>query len=347
MKAIVSPHFEADGPLQMLRRGQFINHYDVAQRGQQLRLGLEDAGCIIKTISPSELDESNLHELILSIHDAKYINYLQGAWANWSKTPNSSTEILPNISPNRHMQRFNEENPVALAGWYIGDAAAPIGENTWRNAFGSVGASLKAALQLQSGELAAYALCRPSGHHACRDMAMGMCFLNNVAIAAQVLRQKFQRVAILDIDMHHGNGTQQIFYERADVLTLSIHGDPSNFYPFYTGFEQEIGDCEGEGTNVNLPLPSGTRETAYLEALNIAGNKILEFGAQALIVATGFDTFKDDPLSCFKLDSSSYYVIGKAIRSLKLPTLFVQEGGYFVAALRENVRQLVVGFENI
>jgi acetoin utilization deacetylase AcuC-like enzyme len=173
-----------------------------------------------------------------------------------------------------------------------------------------------------------------------------MCFLNNVAIAAQVLRQKFRRVAILDIDMHHGNGTQQIFYQRDDVLTVSIHGDPSSFYPFYSGFEQETGSERGEGFNVNFPLPAGTNETSYLDALNTAGNKILEFGAEALIVATGFDTFKDDPLGCFELDSCSYATIGKMIRSLKLPTLFVQEGGYFIPALRENVRQLVVGFES-
>ncbi|WP_293252852.1 MULTISPECIES: hypothetical protein [unclassified Microcoleus] len=147
-----------------------------------------------------------------------------------------------------------------------------------------------------------------------------------MAIAAQSLLQEFSRVAILDIDMHHGNGAQQIFYRRDDVLTVSIHGDPSNFYPFYSGFAQETGFEQGEGFNVNLPLPAGTNEIAYLEALHSAGNQVLEFGAQALIVATGFDTFKTDPLGCFELESCSYYAIGSMIRSLKLPTLFVQEG---------------------
>ena len=346
MKAIISPYFEAQGPLQMLYRGHFVSHYDVAQRGQQIHLGLIEAECSIEVASLPECDESNLHELILSVHDAKYIDYLQGAWAKWSKMPSSSAEIFPNISPNRHITRFNQ-HPVALAGWYIGDAAAPIGENTWRNALGSVSAVIEAAAQLKSGELAVYALCRPSGHHACQDMAMGMCFLNNVAIAAQALRQQFSRVAILDIDMHHGNGAQQIFYHRDDVLTVSIHGNPSNFYPFYSGFAQETGFEQGEGSNANLPLPAGTNEIAYLEALNTAGNKVLELGAEALIVATGFDTFKSDPLGCFELESCSYYAIGRMIRSLKLPTLFAQEVGYFVPALRENVRQMVVGFESI
>ncbi|BAZ17406.1 histone deacetylase superfamily protein [Calothrix sp. NIES-4071] len=239
MKAILTPYFEANGPLRMLHRGQFISHYDVAQRGQQVYLGLLEAGCAVEIVSPSKLGESNLHQSILSIHDAKYIKYLQGAWANWSKLQNASSEILPNISPNRHMDRFNE-NPVALAGWYIGDAAAPIGENTWQNALGSVGAVIEAASQLKSGELAVYALCRPSGHHACQDMAMGMCFLNNVAIAAQVLRQKFKKVAILDIDMHHGNGTQQIFYGRDDVLTLSIHGDRPTFIHFILALNKKL-----------------------------------------------------------------------------------------------------------
>ena len=346
MKAIISPYFDAQGPLRMLHKGQFMKHYDVQDRGQQIHLGLIEAECAIEFASIPELGKSNLLELILSVHDVKYIDYLQSAWENWSKIQNSSAEILPNISPNRHIDRFNE-HPVALAGWYIADAAAPIGENTWRNALGSVSAVIAAASRLKTGELSVYALCRPSGHHACQDMAMGMCFLNNVAIAAQVLRQQFRRVAILDIDMHHGNGTQQIFYRRDDVLTVSIHGDPSNSYPFYTGFKEETGSEQGEGFNVNLPLPAGTNEISYLEALDTAGTKILEFGAEALIVAAGFDTFKDDPLGCFELDSCSYYAIGKMIRSFKLPTLFVQEGGYFVPALRENVRQLVVGYENI
>jgi len=180
MKAIISPYFEAQGPLQMLYRGHFVSHYDVAQRGQQIHLGLIEAECSIEVASLPECEESNLQELILSVHDAKYIDYLQGAWAKWSKMPSSSAEIFPNISPNRHITRFNQ-HPVALAGWYIGDAAAPIGENTWRNALGSVSTVIEAAARLKSGELAVYALCRPSGHHACQDMAMGMCFLNNVA----------------------------------------------------------------------------------------------------------------------------------------------------------------------
>ncbi|MCU0543974.1 MAG: histone deacetylase family protein [Oscillatoriaceae cyanobacterium Prado104] len=342
MRAIISPYFAASGPLKMLHQGSFVEHYDVLQRGQEICSGLVDAGCSIETAALLNYQNSSCRELILSIHDAKYVDYLQNAWANWSKMQNSSAEILPNISPNRHITRFNE-HPVALAGWYIGDAAAPIGEHTWRNALGSVSAVIEAASALKNGELAAYALCRPSGHHACQDMAMGMCFLNNAAIAAQLLRQQFHRVAILDIDMHHGNGAQQIFYQRDDVLTVSIHGDPSNFYPFYSGFKEETGVEQGEGFNINLPLPAETQEVAYLEALNAAGNEILDFGAGAAIVATGFDTFKEDPLGCFRLESTSYYEIGRMIRSLQLPTLFVQEGGYFVPALRENMRQLILG----
>ncbi|NJK67543.1 MAG: hypothetical protein HC941_14345 [Microcoleus sp. SU_5_3] len=244
MRAIISPYFEAQGPLQMLYRGYFVSHYDVAKRGQQIHLGLIDAGCSTEVASLPEGGESSLHESILSIHDAQYIDYLQSAWANWSNMPNSSAEIFPNISPNRHINQFNQ-HPVALAGWYIGDAAALIGEHTWRNALGSASAVIEAAARLKSGELAVYAF-----------------------------------------------------------------------------------------------------EIAYLESLNTAGNKVLEFGAEALIVATGFDTFNSDPLGCFELESCSYYAIGRMIRSLKLPTLFAQEGGYFVPALRENVRQMVVGFES-
>ena len=340
MKAIVSPYFVAPSPEQLLRRGRFIQHADVPQRGWEILFGLEDAQCAIAFTSQLPSRES-----ILAVHDADYIDYLENAWSIWSQIPDANKEIFPNISPNRHMANFNQ-NPVALAGWYIADCAAPIGEYTWIKALGSVSAALEAADSILAGEFAVYALCRPSGHHACRDMAMGMCFLNNSAIAAQALNKKFNRVAILDIDMHHGNGTQQIFYQRSDVLTISIHGDPTNFYPFYTGFPAEIGSGHGEGYNLNIPLPAGTDEAAYLKALQIAIQKISDFKAEVLIVATGFDTFKDDPFGCFTLESPSYYEIGSTIRSLKLPTLFVQEGGYFVAALRENVRQLVAGFDS-
>lgn len=341
MRAIISPHFNAIGPQQFLFRGCFVDHPDVSTRGDEILQGLIDAGCEIHT---SEIDESILRESILKIHDANYYDYLRNAWVNWSTMPGANTEIFPNISPNRHTLKFSE-HPVALAGWYIADCAAPIGQYTWRNALGSVSAALTATSHILDGELSVYALCRPSGHHACRDMAMGMCFFNNVAIAAVKLRQKFERIAILDIDMHHGNGTQQIFEQQNDVLTISIHGDPTNFYPFYMGFADENGLEEGENYNLNIPLPVGSNETTYLEVLQIAINRILSFNASALIVATGFDTYVHDNLGCFLLESSSYYRIGQMLRSLNLPTLFVQEGGYYVEALRRNVRELINGFQ--
>ncbi|MEH2420292.1 MAG: histone deacetylase family protein [Nostoc sp.] len=346
MKVIVSPYFDVPGPAKFLWRGHFIDHPDVAQRGNQIRLGLEKAECEIVFGSQPELHESMLRKSILAIQDLAYVNYLESAWKHWSRMQNASTEIFPNISPNRHMAQFNE-SPVALAGWYIADGAAPIGEYTWRNALGSVAALIEATSDIKAGKLAVYALCRPSGHHACRDMAMGMCFLNNAAIATQELRTKFSRIAILDIDMHHGNGTQEIFYQRGDVLTISIHGNPTNFYPFYTGFENERGSGDGEECNLNIPLPAGTNEASYLQALERAAAVVSSFQVEALVVATGFDTFKSDPLGCFALESTSYYEIGRKIKLLGLPTLFVQEGGYFVEALSENVRQLVTGFKSV
>ncbi|MBN3939979.1 MAG: histone deacetylase family protein [Nostoc sp.] len=346
MKAIVSPYFEAQGPSQFLQRGRFVEHPDVALRGRQILLGLLEAGCEIEFAPPPELCISILRESILAVHDTKYIDYLKVAWSHWSQIQNASTEIFPNISPNRYLVNFNE-NPVALAGWYIADCAAPIGEFTWENSLGSVSAVIVATSRIKAGELVVYALCRPSGHHACRDMAMGMCFLNNIAIAAVELRKQFDRVAIIDIDMHHGNGTQQIFYQRGDILTISIHGDSRDFYPFYSGFENECGSGDGKGYNLNIPLPKGSNEAFYLKALEKSVSRVLSFKAETLVVATGFDTFKSDPLGCFALESNSYYKIGRMIRSLNLPTLFVQEGGYFVEALRENARQLVKGFENV
>ncbi|BAY22153.1 histone deacetylase superfamily protein [Calothrix sp. NIES-2100] len=342
MRTVLSPYFDAPGPARFLRRGNFVEHPDVAQRGSKILAGLEQAGCEIISVLPCELD---LHPYILAVHDKAYVKYLENAWSNWSQMPDASTEIVPNIFPHRQIAQFND-NPVAMAGWYIADCAAPIGEYTWRNALGSVSAVIAGVTCLREGDAAIYTLCRPSGHHASQDKAMGMCFLNNAAIAAQELRKQFSKVAILDIDMHHGNGTQQIFYQRRDVFTISIHGHPANFYPFYTGFDSERGAGAGEKYNLNIPLPPGTNEAAYIPALEQAIEVISNFKAEASIVATGFDTFKSDSLGCFALESTSYNEIGRKIKSLQLPTLFVQEGGYYVAALDENVRQLVTGFEN-
>jgi len=194
-------------------------------------------------------------------------------------------------------------------------------------------------------EDAAYALCRPPGHHAYRDLAGGFCFLNNSAIAAAHLRLKHERVAVLDVDVHHGNGTQGIFYERGDVLTVSIHADPNSFYPFVWGYAHERGAGPGLGTNLNIPLPIGTGDDGYLQALWKAQAMIAAFAPAALVVALGLDASEHDPLAGLAVTTDGFRRIGHAIARLKLPTVFVQEGGYLSDSLGVNLTPVLAGLE--
>jgi acetoin utilization deacetylase AcuC-like enzyme len=195
------------------------------------------------------------------------------------------------------------------------------------------------------GEDAAYGLCRPPGHHAYHDLAGGFCFLNNSAIAAAHLRLRHERVAILDVDVHHGNGTQGIFYERGDVLTVSIHADPQSFYPFVWGYAHERGAGAGLGANLNIPLPIGTGDDGYIEALGAARKMIEAFAPGALVVALGLDASEHDPLAGLAVTTEGFRRIGAAIARLKLPTAFVQEGGYLSDILGTNLTAVLAGFE--
>ncbi len=195
------------------------------------------------------------------------------------------------------------------------------------------------------GEDAAYALCRPPGHHAYRDQANGFCFLNNTAVAAAHLRQRHERVAILDVDVHHGNGTQGIFYDRADVLTVSIHADPAHYYPFVWGFAHERGEAAGLGANLNLPLPLGSNDDDYIRTLAVAERTLTAFAPGALVVALGLDASEHDPLAALAVTTDGFRRIGAAIARLGLPTVFVQEGGYLSELLGANLAAALAGFE--
>jgi acetoin utilization deacetylase AcuC-like enzyme len=206
--------------------------------------------------------------------------------------------------------------------------------------------ALTAQKLVATGERAAFALCRPPGHHAGSDFYGGYCFLNNAGIAAQAFRdQGAKRVAILDVDYHHGNGTQQMFFERDDVLTISLHADPKQEFPYFIGYADEIGHGAGEGYHMNLPLPWGTDWHSYTEALDVALKRIQRYGAEALVISLGLDTFEHDPISRFKLVADDYRRLGDRIAWADLPTLFVMEGGYAVDALGVNTVNVLLGFE--
>jgi acetoin utilization deacetylase AcuC-like enzyme len=221
------------------------------------------------------------------------------------------------------------------------------GSGTWEAATAAVDVALTGADLVQGGNRAAFSLCRPPGHHAAADFFGGYCFLNNAAIAAQAfIEAGSKRVAILDVDYHHGNGTQAIFYDRADVFFASIHADPRQEYPFFLGYAEETGAGAGADCNANYPLPWGSGFDVWGAALDDASRKIAAFGADALIISLGVDTFEKDPISKFKLKSDDYPKIGAAIAALGLPTLFVMEGGYAVAEIGVNAVNVLTGFEN-
>ena len=234
---------------------------------------------------------------------------------------------------------------VGRLGWHTADTGCPIGPGTWAAACAATDVATTAAQLVLDGEDAAYALCRPPGHHAFSDLAGGFCFLNNSAVAAAQLRLKHERVAILDVDVHHGNGTQGIFYERADVLTVSIHADPAFFYPFVWGYAHERGAGPGLGANLNIPLPKGTGDDDYIKAIGEAEKTIRAFAPGALVIALGLDASEHDPLAGLAVTTDGFRRIGAAIARFGLPTVFVQEGGYLSDILGANLTAALGGFE--
>lgn len=279
------------------------------------------------------------------VHAENYLTFLENAWEAWV-AEHGEYDALPLCWPTRGLRQIEPECIDGKLSYFSFDAGSPLTAGTWRAATAAANVALTGQRLIAEGERAVFALCRPPGHHAAADYYGGYCFLNNAAIAAQAFRdQGAARVAVLDIDYHHGNGTQSIFYERPDVLFTSLHGDPRTEYPYFLGHADERGAGAGEGTNFNYPLPWGTSFAAWSAALEDACQQIDAFGAEAVVVSLGVDTFKDDPISRFKLDSPDYLRIGARIAQLGLPTLFVMEGGYAVAAIGVNAVNVLIGFE--
>ncbi len=300
-----------------------------------------------KICQPGPVDLGLVHR----VHAPRYVEFLAQAWDEWlAEDPaNAKVDILPSVWPVRGFR--HDITPAGFAarlGLFSFDSGTPITSGTWKAASSGAACATEAAraVSYSSGGLrAAMALTRPPGHHAGPDFFGGYCFLNNAALAAQALLDAgARRVAVLDIDYHHGNGTQSIFYERADVLTASIHGDPATEYPFFLGHADERGQGAGDGCNLNLPLPCGSGFDVWLHALRHALEAIERFGAEALVVALGVDTFEGDPISRFRLRSPDYLHIGHSLALAGLPTVFVMEGGYAVSEIGVNVVNVLEGF---
>lgn len=280
---------------------------------------------------------------IAAIHAPEYLKFLQTIHDEW-KAAGGSDLVVPSIHPFDRMGPYPRSH-IGKAGFHLGDTSCPVSKTTWQSSYASAQAAIAAARDVRDhGQKSAYALCRPPGHHASRDIAGGFCYLNNSAIAAQELRAKYDRVAILDVDLHHGNGTQHIFYARDDVMTLSIHADPGDFYPFFWGHAEERGTGAGLGFNHNYPLPLGSGNDIFLAALDRALSMIDHFSADAVVIALGLDASQDDPFGGLAVTPDGFAEIGKKIGGIGLPTVLVQEGGYVSNTLAENLFQFVSAF---
>lgn len=350
MRTLLNPDHGAHAGRQEMFRGRLVDCHEVPDRLRFVQQELQRRG-----LGPIELptvDGAALDAAIASVHEPRYLDFLSHAWDDWVALDpaNAARDALPSVWPLPQAHAFRHDrmpdNAAARLGLFAFDSGTPLTAGTWRAARSGAACALAASQAVLGGERAAFALTRPPGHHAGPGYFGGYCFLNNAAIAAQALRDGGQsRVAVLDVDYHHGNGTQTIFYERADVLTLSIHGDPRTEYPFFLGHADERGAGAGEGFNRNWPLPRGSGLVAWRTALDEALQAVAAFGASALVVPLGLDTFEGDPISGFTLRSDDYAGIGAALASPRLPTVFTFEGGYAVAEVGINAANLLEGFQ--
>lgn len=280
------------------------------------------------------------------VHSPAFVDFLASAWDEWTAAGRTH-DALPLVWPVRGLRTDRVPHDIdGKLGYYAMDAGVPITAGTWDAVQASADVALTGARLIADGAKGVFSLCRPPGHHAAADYMGGYCYLNNAAIAAQYLRdQGAAKVAILDVDYHHGNGTQSIFYDRADVCFASLHGDPMVEYPYFLGHADEPGVGAGQGFNHNYPLPHGTAWDTYGPALEHACARLRAYGADALVVSLGVDTFEHDPISRFKLVNADYLRMGEAIGRLGLRTLFVMEGGYAVDDIGVNAVNVLQGFE--
>jgi len=333
MRAFFDERQRGHAPAVELHNGGFVPFAESPARAEAIRAALGGIE------APLDHGEAPLR----AVHSDAYLAFLWAAHNEW-RAAGREGDASGYAWPVVRRRPLDLERIDARLGQYSFDASSPIAAGTWEGAYWSAQTALTALDAVLAGERGAFALCRPPGHHAGADYLGGYCYLNNAAIAAEAaVAAGKARVAILDVDYHHGNGTQDIFYARGDVLFVSIHADPVMDYPYFWGHADESGEGAGEGATLNLPLPRGTDLAAYLPALDAALAKIATFGPELLVVSYGADTFAGDPISFFTLQTADYSTLAAQIAGLRLPTLVVMEGGYAVDALGANVGAFLSG----
>ena len=320
--------------------GRFVTPFERPERMDIIMQRIADVQ-LGKIVKPREFGL----DPIARVHTPEFIEFMRTAHANWRHS-HGETDAMPICWPTR---TFRQKAPTAIDGllsYYSFDAATPITAGTWQAITVSVNVALTGVELIQSGHKSVFSACRPPGHHAASEIYGGYCFFNNAAVAAQALLDKgAERVALLDVDYHHGNGSQSIFYDRAEVLYVSLHGDPRQEFPYFLGYADETGARSGEGFNCNFPMPWGTQWNDYEKCLDQGLERIHNFSPDVLVISLGVDTFEKDPISKFKLKSDQFHDIGSKIaKKSHCPSLFVMEGGYAVDEIGVNVVNLLAGF---
>ncbi|MDR5906209.1 histone deacetylase family protein [Franzmannia qiaohouensis] len=341
MQLYYHPDQERHAPPSFLLRGRQVASPEGPVRAELLSAGLAECG--LSLVAPAASDGERLRERLLRIHTPRYLDFLETIYARWQALPDAAEIVAPNVHPcggGHHYPR----HPVGQVGWHMHDMACPMTADSFAGILASAASAEAAAEAVMAGKRYAYALCRPPGHHAGPERAGGFCFLNNSALAATVLREQHERVAILDVDLHHGNGTQDIFYARGDVWTGSLHADTTDFYPFFWGGADETGEGEGAGANLNIPLPLGSDGATFMAALERLIEAMQAFRPTALVVALGLDAHKADPLAGLVLESEDFTLVGQRLAAIEWPTVIVQEGGYPTDYLGANLAAFMRGY---
>ena len=339
MRAFFDPRQLLHAPETYFRRGAAMPHQEQPERAVILRDVLREEG--FEIAAPDDHGTGPIE----AVHDPAYVAFLPGAHARFVADAGEEALAIPTAHPGRRRGREPRDVHGQL-GWWMTDTSTPLTAGSWEAAYWSAQTAVAAAEEVAGGARAAYALCRPPGHHAMRDGANGFCFLNNACIAAERLRGRFARVALLDVDVHTGNGSLDILYGRGDVFFCSLHPDPAGFPTFYLGHADEAGEGEGEGATLNILLERGADEGAVLAALDRGLAAIAAFGPEALVVSLGFDMAADDPLAAVGVREGGFAEMARRIAAMGLPTVLVQEGGYLGPSLARNARAFLAAFRD-
>ncbi len=320
--------------------GKFVPCLDTIARVDAVAEALHDRnlGKFVYATAANKAD-------ILAVHTPDYIEFLETAWAEWCEAFDAETDGFPFVWPNWRLTRKCPKTIDGKIGYYSIDGISPITEGVWPAAIGAAGAALAAARSVIDGDRISFALCRPPGHHAGPDLMGGTSYINHTALAANLMTVDGGRTAIVDIDAHHGNGAQLIFWDRDDVLTISVHGDPAYEFPYFSGYADETGEGVGEGLNLNLPLPIGATIETYLSALDLAIERVTDFGPDLLVIALGVDAVQEDPGGHLGLLPDDFSTIGERLAGLGLPAVAVLEGGYRLDVMGACVANVLEPFQ--